>query len=164
MDPVVFQSSETIESTVKRGVVTLTGTTHSLSSKRKAERLASDVVGTVRVVNELEVQRPAKNISDAEIIRDVQAAIRRSPYIERREVRVHCQRAHVSIYEASHGFVQLPGVDGLAEITVTAIFKTTISIRVHRIGCERNDWLGESQFPKSNGCLIAVQSRHLHVE
>lgn len=97
-DPIVVHSSEGIEANVKRGVVTLSGTTNSLVAKKKAERLASDVIGTRRVVNELEVQRAAEQISDVDIIRDVQEAIRRSPYIERREVRVHSQRAHVSLY------------------------------------------------------------------
>ena len=97
-DPIVFQSAKMIERKVNRGVVTLTGETKSLAAKRKAERLASDVVGVARVVNELEVRRPSKEISDAEIIDTVQDSIRRSAYLDRREVRVHCQRAHVSIY------------------------------------------------------------------
>ena len=97
-DPLVFHDAEDIQATVNRGVVTLGGTTNSLSAKRKAERLAGDVIGAIRVVNEIEVKPSDREFPDNEIIQAVRAAIRRSPYVERREVRVHCQRGHVSVY------------------------------------------------------------------
>lgn len=98
LDPVVFQSAERIDVHVDRGIVSLTGQTANLVQKRKAERLSSDVVGVKQVRNELEVVRAEDGPSDIEMIRLFQDAVRRSPYLERRELRAHCQRAHLSIY------------------------------------------------------------------
>ncbi len=97
-DPVTFHSVDAIEVAVKNGTVTLDGTTPRLITKRRAERAAGDVIGVRRVVNELDVKWPEETPSDIEIIKYVQNAVRRSPYLERREVRVHCRDAHVSIF------------------------------------------------------------------
>lgn len=97
-DPIVFHSADAIKVKVEDSTVTLKGTVPRLVTKRKAERLASDVIGVRRVVNELDVQWPEDRPSDIEMIKYVQDAIRRSPYLERREVRVHCKSAHVSIF------------------------------------------------------------------
>ena len=97
-DPIVFADTNGIEINVSEGVVTLTGKVTRLAEKMKAKQLALGVVGVVRVVNELKVQRPEEAPSDMEIIRETQAALLRSANLERREIRVHCQRAHVSLY------------------------------------------------------------------
>lgn len=97
-DPIVFSRIDAIESRVNEGVVTLTGRVNRLQIKNRAERLAADIVGVQRVINEIKVEYVDKDVSDMEIIHETQAAIRRSAHLDRREIRVHCQRAHVSLY------------------------------------------------------------------
>ncbi|QEG43187.1 BON domain-containing protein [Roseimaritima ulvae] len=97
-DPVVFGHADAISANVADGVVSLSGTVTRLRIKDKAERLAMDVIGVRRVANELKVEYSEQPPSDIEIVQETQAAIRRSPYLDRRDVRVHSQRAHVSLY------------------------------------------------------------------
>ena len=97
-DPVVFGQADAISANVDSGTVTLTGNVTRLRIKDKAERLAMDVIGVQRVSNELKVEYPDQPPSDIEIVRETQEAIRLSPYLERRDVRIHCQRAHVSLF------------------------------------------------------------------
>ena len=97
-DPIVFSRMDAIESDVKEGVVTLTGRVNRLQIKNRAERLAADIVGVQRVINEIKVEYIDKDVSDMEIIHETQATLRRSAHLDHREIRVHCQRAHVSLY------------------------------------------------------------------
>lgn len=102
-DPVVFLAADAIKIGVTDGVVSLDGNVDRLQTKRRAERLAMDVVGVIRVNNDLEIQPressadPTK-IDNATIIDETQQALERSVYLERREIRVHCSRGHVSLY------------------------------------------------------------------
>lgn len=98
VDPTVFSRAEKIEAEVDSGIITLTGTVNRLRVKSRAAQLAQDVVGVHRVVNELKVEYDAETPPDGEIIHLTQAALARSAQLERREIRVHCQRAHVSLY------------------------------------------------------------------
>ncbi len=97
-DPIVFSHLDAITSRVNDGAVTLTGSVNRLRTKNRAERLASDIVGVQRVVNEIKVEYTHIEVSDMEIIRETQGAIRRSAFLDRRDIRVHCQRKHVSLY------------------------------------------------------------------
>ncbi|QDV40482.1 Osmotically-inducible protein Y precursor [Stieleria neptunia] len=116
-DPVVFPFADSISSTVQSGVVTLDGTVGRLRVKNEAERLAMDVVGVARVINELEVRYGGKPPSDAEIIRLSQQALSRSPNLDRRDFRIHCQAAHVSLY----GLVESEFEKQLAEWIVDGV-------------------------------------------
>ncbi|WP_161604496.1 BON domain-containing protein [Roseiconus nitratireducens] len=98
--PIAFSAVDQIQPEVHDGVVTLQGTVSRLRVKEIAERLAMDVVGVHRVVNELEVQYDQTPYSDAEIIDLTQKALELSPYLYRRDFRVHCNRAHVTLYGA----------------------------------------------------------------
>ncbi len=97
-DPIVFSHVAAIATNVRDGSVTLSGTVDCLRTKNRAERLAGDVVGVQRVVNEINVEYSDKEVSDMEIIHETQAALRRSALLDRRAIRVHCQRAHVSLF------------------------------------------------------------------
>jgi len=98
VDPVVFSRVDDVAVTAKNGVVTLDGTVDRLRVKNKAEKLAGDVIGVKRVRNHLEVEYGGETPSDIDIVRETQAAMMRSPYLDRRDLRVHCQAAHVSLY------------------------------------------------------------------
>ncbi|GAA4467914.1 BON domain-containing protein [Novipirellula rosea] len=97
-DPIVFSHVDAIATEANEGTVRLTGTVNRLRTKNRAERLASDIVGVHRVLNEIEVEYRNEEFSDMEIIHETQAAIRRSANLDQRDIRVHCQRAHVSLY------------------------------------------------------------------
>ncbi|WP_186776236.1 BON domain-containing protein [Rubripirellula reticaptiva] len=97
-DPVVFGEADAISASVDSGIVTLTGSVTRLRIKEKSERLAMDVIGVQQVSNELKIEFSDRSPSDSDIIRETQEAVRLSAYLDRRDVRVHCQRAHVSLY------------------------------------------------------------------
>lgn len=97
-DPIVFTAVDSISAMAEEGVVTLRGLVNRLQTKHRAERLAMDVIGVVRINNEIKVEYRGETPPDANLIRLVQQALQRSPYLDRREFRVHCQRAHVSLF------------------------------------------------------------------
>ncbi len=68
-------STNDIAVTVKSGVVSLTGFTHSYADKYDAERAAKRVAGVVGVANDIEV-RLREERADPEITRDAVAAIK----------------------------------------------------------------------------------------
>ncbi|MFW6154254.1 MAG: BON domain-containing protein [Planctomycetota bacterium] len=70
---------------VDDGVVTLRGNVNNLKAKRAAAQVARNTMGVARVVNRLKV-RPDAMMSDAEIAVNIRQALRRDPYVERREV------------------------------------------------------------------------------
>lgn len=97
-DPVVFAAEDKIKVDVNSGDVRLEGSVRRLQAKQRAERLAMDVVGVTHVNNDLKVQPGRGEPDDAEIIQLTQEAFKRSAYLERRDIRVHSGRAHVSLY------------------------------------------------------------------
>jgi len=97
-DPILFSRTGDIEVDVDRGIARLHGTVNRLPIKRRAERFAANVVGVRGVDNDLQVEYPDGSPPDMEIIHETQEAFKRSPYLERHELRVHCQEAHVSLY------------------------------------------------------------------
>ena len=68
-------STNDIAVSVKSGVVSLTGFTHSYADKYDAERAAKRVAGVVGVANDIEV-RLREERADPEITRDAVAAIK----------------------------------------------------------------------------------------
>ena len=97
-DPVVFLAANSVSASVESGKVTLIGTVSRLRAKERAERLAMDTVGVVSVDNELQVEPVSSPPTDEGIIVLTQASLERSAYLNRREIRVHCDRAHVSLF------------------------------------------------------------------
>jgi len=137
-DPIVFSHINTIESSVKEGVVTLKGRVNRLRIKNRAERLASDIVGVQRVVNEIEVQYVDKEVSDMEIIHETQAAILRSAHLDRRNIRVHCQRAHVSLYGIVESDLEKRVAQWIAD-GVTGVVHVNNSLAVEQEWEEKSD-------------------------
>ncbi len=98
LDPFLVSRIEQIELDVSDGIVTLQGTVDQLRMKNRAQRLAADVVGVRLVRNNLEVSPADSELTDMEMIHTTQAAIARSAYLDRRDLRVHCQDAHITLY------------------------------------------------------------------
>lgn len=137
-DPIVFSRVDAIGSSVNEGVVTLTGTVNRLRIKNRAARLAADIVGVQRVVNEIKVEYVNKEVSDMEIIHETQAAIRRSAYLDRRDIRVHCQRAHVSLYGIVDSELEKSVAQWIAD-GVTGVVHVNNSLAVEREWKEKSD-------------------------
>lgn len=97
-DPRVLSFLETIDVESEAGSVTLSGTVGRLRAKESAESAARSTVGVWRVKNNLKVRWSDEEPTAHEIIDDVQAALRRDPYVSRHAIRVHCRNAHISLY------------------------------------------------------------------
>ena len=83
---------------VKNGVVTLTGDVGHITAQRAAEQDARNTIGVRRVKNSLNVRWAEKTPSDEEIANYARAAIARDPYVERHNLNIECENAHVSLY------------------------------------------------------------------
>lgn len=83
---------------VKHGVVTLTGEVGHLTAQRAAGQDALHTIGVRRVKNSLRVRWPDKTPSDEEIADFTRAAMARDPYVERHNLNIECENAHVSLY------------------------------------------------------------------
>lgn len=137
-DPIVFSHVNAITTNVSDGTVTLTGRANRLRTKNRAERLSRDVVGVHRVVNEIKVEYIDKDISDMEIIHETQAAILRSAFLERRDIRVHCQRAHVSLYGSVESELEKQVAEWIAD-GVTGVVHVNNSLAVEPQWKEKSD-------------------------
>lgn len=97
-DPRVLSYLDNLEVESEDGSVTLTGQVGRLRAKEAAEKVARSTLGVWRVENYLKVRWSGKDPSSKEIIDNVQAALKRDPYVSRYTIRVHCRNAHVSLY------------------------------------------------------------------
>lgn len=91
-DPRVLSFNPTV--TVRNGVVTLTGVVDSPAAKRAAEADARNTAGVWGVLNYLKV-RPATTRTDADLIRDVRAALDREPSVDRPQITVTAYNGRV---------------------------------------------------------------------
>jgi osmotically-inducible protein OsmY len=94
-DPRVRFSDVTVA--VDRGVATLRGTVDHLDAKRAAGRDARNVVGVWAVKNQLKVRLKAPP-SDSRVKDNVEAALRRDPYVEPYEINVVVDGGQVYLY------------------------------------------------------------------
>lgn len=97
-DPYLFSRATGIEIVVDQAKVELSGTVDRSFIRTRAGQLVHGVVGVRRIANQLEVEYPEEKPSDETIIEETQQALARSGHLDRREIRVHCDRAHVSLY------------------------------------------------------------------
>lgn len=97
-DPLVHSFTDDIDVKVDQGMVTLTGSVSRVRVKRAAEAIAKNTVGVRSVNNQLNIAWSGSHVSDEQIIREAQAAIKRSSYLQHHEIRVHCHDAHLHLY------------------------------------------------------------------
>ncbi len=83
---------------VEHGVVTLTGDVGHFTAQRAAEQDARHTIGVQRVKNNLRVRWPDETPSDEQIADFTRAAMARDPYVERHNLMIECENAHVSLY------------------------------------------------------------------
>jgi osmotically-inducible protein OsmY len=88
----------TVDATVDHGLVTLTGRANWNHQRREAERVASTIVGTLEVVDEIELYH-VPNPDPGAVQDEITRALRRSATLD-------AGRIHVS---ASHGTVTIKG-------------------------------------------------------
>ena len=137
-DPLVFSHADNINVQVNDGVVSLSGTVNRSRVKHAAERIALGVIGVHRVTNELKVDYPDGYPSDAEIIRETQGALKRSPYLERRDFRVHSQAAHVMLYGVVESELEKEIASRIA-YGVEGVVHVANSLAVQREWVEKSD-------------------------
>jgi len=94
-DPRVWSFDVAVDSDY--GVVTLTGMVDNLKASKAAAEDARDTLGAWRVKNHLKV-RPAKYLSDQEIISKVNEALKRDPYLDRYDILVSAYNGKVFLY------------------------------------------------------------------
>ena len=162
----MFSRIDDIAVSVNEGVATLEGRANQRRIKSRAERLASDIVGVQRVVNEINVEYLGKKVTDMQIIHETQAAIRRSAHLDRREIRVHCQRAHVSLYGVVESDLEKRVAEWIAD-GVTGVVHVNNSLAVEREWKEKSDEaiksdlerkLKFSLFDKSDNVDVTVEN------
>lgn len=165
-DPIIFSRVDSIESSVNGGAVTLTGRVNRLRTKSRAERLASDIVGVQRVINEVEVEYVDKEVTDMDIIHDTQGAIRRNALLDRHDIRVHCQRAHVSLYGIVDSELEKRVAQWIAD-GVTGVVHVNNSLAIEPEWKEKSDAAIKSDlqrklkyalFDKSNNIDVTVEN------
>ncbi len=158
----MFSHVDAITTKVKGTTVTLTGTVNRLRTKNRAERLAGDIVGVRRVVNDINVEYTDQNVNDMEIIRETQAAIRRSVLLERREIRVHCQRAHVSLYGIVDSELEKQGAQWIAD-GATGVVHVNNSLAVEPKWKEMSDEAIKSDLQRKLKYSLLDQSDEVEV-
>ncbi len=72
---------------VTEGVVTLDGTVASYWQRNRAEKLVSDLLGVVEVINQL-IVIPTELLTDQAIAENVQTALENSPRVDGKDIRV----------------------------------------------------------------------------
>jgi len=79
------------------GRVTLRGKVENLAAKKAAEGDAKHAAGVWSVVDQIAV-RPQPFVADAMVVKRVQAALQRNPYLDRHDLTVSCYNGKVYLY------------------------------------------------------------------
>jgi osmotically-inducible protein OsmY len=90
--------SYSVQVTIEKGNVILTGNVGVLAAKEAAERDARHTIGVRKVDNHLRVRWPDKPPADDQIAKFTRDALLRDAYVERHNIIVTCRDAHVSLY------------------------------------------------------------------
>jgi osmotically-inducible protein OsmY len=89
-----------ISAMVKQGIVTLEGTVGSYWQRKKAENLVGDLLGVIGINNHLVVV-PTELLTDQAIAENVQTALKNSPRVDARDIKITTNEGVVSL----RGFV-----------------------------------------------------------
>ncbi|TWT98525.1 BON domain-containing protein [Stieleria varia] len=138
VDPILFSRADAIEINVSIGRVSLSGSVDRLRVKNRAEKLAGDVIGVRAVSNNIELQLPGKPPTDIEIVHETQDALARSAHLDRRDIRVHSQAAHVSLYGVVESELEKRVAQWVAD-GVTGVVHVNNSLAVEREWEQKSD-------------------------
>ncbi|MDB5388333.1 MAG: hypothetical protein JWM11_3979 [Planctomycetaceae bacterium] len=83
---------------VDHGTVTLTGDVSNLTANAAAERDARQTIGVRRVKNNLRTRWPDQPPTDQQIADFTRLAVARDPYVDKHNIVIECENAHVSLY------------------------------------------------------------------
>lgn len=136
-DPRVADADIAVD--VDRGVAYLTGAVPDLAAREAAGRDARNTLGVVRVVNTLKV-RPARLVSDLELLEDVENALAQDPYLERYELRPVVRNGKVYLYgevdthyERQHAAEVVNHVGGAATVENKLEVETVDTYKTDRV-------------------------------
>lgn len=111
-----------LEIDVANGIVTLSGAVDNIRAKRAAEQDAHGTVGVSFVNNQITV-RPERVRTDAEIQRDVTAALGRRAYVDAADIEVTVQNGTVTLagtvdsyWEKAQADDAVAGISGVVEV------------------------------------------------
>ena len=148
LDPAVL--SYQINTTTTEGIVTLTGTVNNILTKERAADLAMMIKGVRGVVNRITV-KPAPNVSDNKLARDVDNALLDDPATESYEVDV----------VAKDGMITLKGqVDSWQERALAE----TVAKSVHGVKGITNKLTVEYGVERIDSEIAAEIKRALHYD
>jgi osmotically-inducible protein OsmY len=130
-DPIV--SDQSIEATIRNGVVTLRGQVPSFAAKVAAEDVVGSVPGVRSVQMELEVHDSSTlEASDAEIASRAAEALARNAFVPPGSIRVHVERGKVTLSgRVVHAFERraaeraLRHIPGVRELSAEVIVSTS---------------------------------------
>jgi osmotically-inducible protein OsmY len=123
---------------VDDGVVTLTGEVDNLEAERAAKQDARNTTGVWRVRSFLRV-RPDERPGDEELRRDVLAAMRRDPYIERKEIAASVVNGKVYLYGEVDTQFEYRQAGNVAS-AVDGVVEVVNRVDVDSIWPAKNDW------------------------
>jgi osmotically-inducible protein OsmY len=125
--------SQDINVKVKEGIVTLTGFAHSFLEKMAAERAAKSVYGVLAIANDIAV-KPTGVLSDPEIAREVERALKNHPFVPDDRIKVMVREGHVFLegsvewnYQRSNAEAAVWSVQAVRNVTNDIRIKPSVS-------------------------------------
>jgi osmotically-inducible protein OsmY len=124
--------------TVDDGVVTLTGVVKNLAAKHAAGDDAVNTRGVWHVRNDVRV-RPETLSNDAELVKDVRAALTRDPYVERHGVQVTALNGQVYLAGTVNSLLEKTRAERVAA-SVPGVISVVNTIQVLSPESQKSDW------------------------
>jgi osmotically-inducible protein OsmY len=150
MDPRV--KAFAIETMVSSGTVTLKGEVDNYVAKLAAERDARNTVGVHFVINLLKV-RPHSLIEDGDLMKNVESALSRSPYLDTENLDVAVRNSRVTLegevdstFAINEAYRTVARVNGVASIN-NQLTATTTRIPAHGLDYAWHDYVPDAYWP-----------------
>lgn len=117
-----------VDVAVKKGVVTLSGSTANLRGKRRAKRIAESIKGVISVVNSLKVKPHIR--SDQELKKDIGDALAQDPATRSYEITVDAKGGIVTLQGTVDSFMAKTSVERVASrVRGVAEIQNTLTIK-----------------------------------
>jgi len=150
MDPRV--KAFAIEPMVSNGTITLNGEVDNYVAKLAAERDARNTVGVHFVINLLKV-RPNALVEDSTLLENVQSALKRSPYVEIKDLDVTVRNSQVTLsgeldstFDIAEAYRTVAKVNGVASIK-NKLTATTTKIPSHGLDYAWHTYVPDAYWP-----------------